>query len=102
MFDRLVVQGAREHNLRSVDLDLPRDQLIVFTGLSGEYVKKEETIRSFRANSTSFPRSRTTPSGVGAGRGTGSRCPGRGGLWAAHSRRCRALGDTSGAGPGVA
>jgi len=35
MFDRLVVQGAREHNLRSVDLDLPRDRLIVFTGISG-------------------------------------------------------------------
>ncbi|WP_406620439.1 excinuclease ABC subunit UvrA [Pengzhenrongella sicca] len=33
--DRLIVQGAREHNLRNVDLDLPRDQLIVFTGLSG-------------------------------------------------------------------
>ncbi|HEY8718740.1 excinuclease ABC subunit UvrA [Pengzhenrongella sp.] len=33
--DRLVVQGAREHNLRNVDLDLPRDKLIVFTGLSG-------------------------------------------------------------------
>ncbi|MGV8968463.1 MAG: excinuclease ABC subunit UvrA [Cellulomonas sp.] len=35
MNDRLVVQGAREHNLRNVDLDLPRDKLIVFTGLSG-------------------------------------------------------------------
>jgi excinuclease ABC subunit A len=33
--DRLRVQGAREHNLRNVDLDLPRDSLIVFTGLSG-------------------------------------------------------------------
>jgi excinuclease ABC subunit A len=33
--DRIVVRGAREHNLRSVDLDLPRDSLIVFTGLSG-------------------------------------------------------------------
>jgi len=33
--DRLVIQGAREHNLREVDLDLPRDKLIVFTGLSG-------------------------------------------------------------------
>ncbi|MFB9953654.1 excinuclease ABC subunit UvrA [Cellulomonas denverensis] len=33
--DRLVVQGAREHNLRNVDLDLPRDRLVVFTGLSG-------------------------------------------------------------------
>jgi excinuclease ABC subunit A len=35
MSDRLIVRGAREHNLRSVDLDLPRDKLIVFTGLSG-------------------------------------------------------------------
>jgi excinuclease ABC subunit A len=33
--DRLLVRGAREHNLRNVDLDLPRDRLIVFTGLSG-------------------------------------------------------------------
>jgi excinuclease ABC subunit A len=35
MADRLVVRGAREHNLRNVSLDLPRDALIVFTGLSG-------------------------------------------------------------------
>lgn len=35
MVDRLIVKGAREHNLRGVDLDLPRDALIVFTGLSG-------------------------------------------------------------------
>ncbi len=33
--DVIVVRGAREHNLRDVDLVLPRDQLIVFTGLSG-------------------------------------------------------------------
>jgi len=33
--DRLIVRGAREHNLRGVDLDLPRDALIVFSGLSG-------------------------------------------------------------------
>jgi excinuclease ABC subunit A len=33
--DRLVVRGAREHNLRDVSLELPRDALIVFTGLSG-------------------------------------------------------------------
>src|SRR5699024_9773102 len=33
--DRLIVRGAREHNLRGVDLDLPRDSMIVFTGLSG-------------------------------------------------------------------
>ncbi len=35
MAERLVVSGAREHNLRDIDLDLPRDQLIVITGLSG-------------------------------------------------------------------
>src|SRR6516165_5064835 len=33
--DMLVVRGAREHNLRNISLDLPRDRLIVFTGLSG-------------------------------------------------------------------
>jgi excinuclease ABC subunit A len=33
--DRLVVRGAREHNLKDVHIDLPRDALIVFTGLSG-------------------------------------------------------------------
>ena len=33
--DRLVVRGAREHNLKDVSVDLPRDSLIVFTGLSG-------------------------------------------------------------------
>ncbi len=35
MTDRLIVRGAREHNLRNISLDLPRDALIVFTGLSG-------------------------------------------------------------------
>ncbi|MFM8192408.1 MAG: excinuclease ABC subunit UvrA [Actinomycetota bacterium] len=33
--DRLVVRGAREHNLKNVSLDLPRNAMIVFTGLSG-------------------------------------------------------------------
>ena len=33
--DRLIIHGAREHNLKNVTLDLPRDELIVFTGLSG-------------------------------------------------------------------
>jgi excinuclease ABC subunit A len=33
--DRLIIRGAREHNLKDVHLDLPRDAMIVFTGLSG-------------------------------------------------------------------
>jgi excinuclease ABC subunit A len=35
MSDSLIVRGAREHNLKNVSVDLPRDKLIVFTGLSG-------------------------------------------------------------------
>jgi excinuclease ABC subunit A len=33
--EQLLVKGAREHNLKDIDLELPRDRLIVFTGLSG-------------------------------------------------------------------
>jgi excinuclease ABC subunit A len=33
--DKLIVRGAREHNLRDVSIELPREALIVFTGLSG-------------------------------------------------------------------
>jgi excinuclease ABC subunit A len=33
--DRLIVKGAEEHNLKKVDLDIPRDELVVITGLSG-------------------------------------------------------------------
>ena len=33
--DKIVIKGAREHNLKNVDLVIPRDKLVVFTGLSG-------------------------------------------------------------------
>ena len=32
---KLIVKGAREHNLKNVDIEIPRDKLIVFTGISG-------------------------------------------------------------------
>ena len=33
--DKIVIRGAREHNLKNIDLTLPREKLIVMTGLSG-------------------------------------------------------------------
>ena len=33
--DKLVIKGAREHNLKNIDVTIPRDKLVVFTGLSG-------------------------------------------------------------------
>ena len=35
MKDQLIVKGARQHNLKNIDISLPRDQFIVLTGLSG-------------------------------------------------------------------
>src|SRR4030065_1944974 len=33
--DRIVIKGAREHNLKNIDLEIPRDKLVVITGVSG-------------------------------------------------------------------
>ena len=33
--DKIIIRGARQHNLKSIDIDLPRNKLIVMTGLSG-------------------------------------------------------------------
>ena len=33
--DKIIVKGARENNLKNIDLEIPRDKLVVFTGLSG-------------------------------------------------------------------
>lgn len=35
MKNKIVIKGARANNLKNIDLELPRDQLIVMTGLSG-------------------------------------------------------------------
>ena len=35
MNDRIVIKGARQHNLKNIDLELPKNSLIVMSGLSG-------------------------------------------------------------------
>lgn len=35
MTDKIVIRGAKEHNLKNIDIEIPRDKLVVFTGLSG-------------------------------------------------------------------
>ena len=35
MIDKIIIKGARTNNLKNIDLELPRDKLIVMTGLSG-------------------------------------------------------------------
>ena len=35
MNDKIVIKGAKEHNLRNINLEIPRDKLVVITGLSG-------------------------------------------------------------------
>ncbi len=33
--DKLIIKGAREHNLKNISVEIPKNKLIVFTGLSG-------------------------------------------------------------------
>ena len=35
MNDKIVIQGAKEHNLKNINVEIPRDKLVVITGLSG-------------------------------------------------------------------
>ena len=35
MNDKIIIKGAKEHNLKNIDLEIPRNKLVVITGLSG-------------------------------------------------------------------
>ena len=35
MNDKIIIKGAKEHNLKNIDLEIPRDKLVVITGRSG-------------------------------------------------------------------
>lgn len=35
MHDKIIIKGAREHNLKNINLEIPRDKMVIFTGLSG-------------------------------------------------------------------
>ena len=60
--EKLIIRGAREHNLKDISLDLPRDSLIVFTGLSGPASPAWPSTRSSpRASGATSSRCRRTP-----------------------------------------
>ena len=50
--DKIIIKGAREHNLKNIDIELPRDKLIVMTGLSGSGKSSLSSLQAERQNST--------------------------------------------------
>jgi ABC-type proline/glycine betaine transport system ATPase subunit len=60
----VAVQGARVHNLKDVSVEIPRDSLVVITGLSGSGSRASRSTRSTPKGSGAISnRSRATPSG---------------------------------------
>ena len=49
--DKIVIKGARENNLKNIDLTIPRDKLVIMTGLSDQGKRRWRLIRSMRKDS---------------------------------------------------
>ena len=58
MQSKIVVRGARENNLKNIDVDIPRDKLIVVTGLSVKSTLAFDTIYEDGVMSKAFPYAR--------------------------------------------
>ena len=59
--DKIVIRGAREHNLKNVTVEIPRDQLVVLTGVSGRVSRHLPLTRYMRrGNGATSSRSRPT------------------------------------------
>ena len=61
MTEKIIVSGAREHNLKNIDLEIPRDKLIVFTGISGSG-KSSLAFDAFCGRASAY---RTAPNAAG-------------------------------------
>ena len=47
MKDQIIVKGARQHNLKNITVEIPRDKLVVITGLSGSGKSSLAPLRKF-------------------------------------------------------
>ena len=56
MNDKLIIKAAKEHNLKNIDIEIPRDKLVVITGLSGSGMErvKEDMLNLYRLMQDNF------------------------------------------------
>ena len=61
MQDKIIIKGARVHNLKNIDVTVPRDKLVVFTGLSGSGKSSLAFDTLFAEGQRRYMESRPTP-----------------------------------------